>query len=163
MKTYRSSGVWTQLPYLNAFKEPISQKKNRTSWFGSQASERRLMLGMASAFSVDTEDCSSCAHTVDIQEHHKQMLVCFNGITKRGPIIISFCGKPERNQPFRLSSVQRGTAPYAHQASSSGFIETFSEDGKRLLAVQMVGLQDGIGKQKCRWELDVPTPQWERI
>ncbi len=169
MKNYRSSGLWTQLPYLNEFKEPISKKKNRTSWFGdtaafgSQASERRLVLGMASAFSVDTEDCFSHAHTVDIQEHHKQMLVCFNGITKRGPIIVSFRGKPERNQPFRLSSVQRGATPHATQASSPGFIETLSEDGNRLLAVQRVGLEDGIGKQKCRWELDVPTPQWKRV
>lgn len=117
---------------------------------GSQASERRLVPGMASAFSVDAEDCSSHAQTDDIQEHHKQRSVCFNGITKRGPIIISFRGEPERNQPFRLSSVQRGTTPYGPQASSQGFIETFSEDGKRLLAVQRVGLEDGIGKQKCR-------------
>jgi hypothetical protein len=136
MKTDRSSGLWTQLPYLNIVEQLNSKKKKRTSWFGgtaasgSHVSERHLVLAMASAFSVDTEDCSSHVYTVDIQEHHKQRSVIFNCITTRGPIVISCRGEPRRNQPFRLSTVQRGATPrpYAPLASSPRFIEIFSED-----------------------------------
>jgi hypothetical protein len=31
------------------------------------------------------------------------------------------------------------------------------------VAVESVGLENGIGKQKLRWQLNVPAPQWERI
>src|SRR5579859_54904 len=104
MKTYRSYEIWTQLPYLNAFEE--EKKARRKSWFGvkdthvSRESKGRVILGVASAFSVDGEDCSQAPYDVDIQDLHRQRSITFNAITRRGPINISCRDFRDRNQPL---------------------------------------------------------------